>query len=87
MANLIPKIAKMLGVELGEEFKIDIRSNDIFQITESGIWMKKDVNKDEWVEMPFEFMMLCNGDANIVKLNALNRALQEKTATCCKNLL
>lgn len=68
MANLIPKIAKMLGVELGEEFKIDIRSNDIFQITESGIWMKKDVNKDEWVEMPFEFMMLCNGDANIVKL-------------------
>lgn len=46
MANLIPKIAKMLGVELGEEFKIDIRSNDIFQITESGIWMKKDVNKD-----------------------------------------
>lgn len=66
--NLIPDIAKMLGVELGEEFKIDIRSNDIFQITESGIWMKKDVNKDEWVEMPFEFMMLCNGDAEIIKL-------------------
>lgn len=66
--NLIPEIAKMLGVELGEEFQIDIRSNDIFQITESGIWMKKDVNKDEWVEMPFEFMMLCNGDAVVIKL-------------------
>lgn len=66
--NLIPEIAKMLGVELGEEFKIDIRSNDIFQITESGIWMKKDVNKDKWVEKPFEFMMLCNGDAVIVKM-------------------
>lgn len=65
--NLIPQIAQMLGVELGEEFQIDIRSNDIFQITESGIWMKKDVNKDEWVEKPFEFMMLCNGDAVIVK--------------------
>ena len=68
MANLIPKITKMLGVELGEKFKIDIRGNDIFQITESGIWMEKDVNKDEWVEMPFEFMMLCNGDAEVVKL-------------------
>lgn len=67
--NLIPAIARMLGVELGEEFKIDIRSNDVFQITESGIWMKKDVNKDEWVEMPFEFMMLCNGDAAIVKMS------------------
>ena len=66
--NLIPEIAKMLGVELGEEFQIDIRSNDIFQITESGIWMKKDVNKDEWVEKPFEFMMLCNGDAVVIKL-------------------
>lgn len=66
--NLIPEIARMLGVKLGEEFKIDIRSNDIFQITESGIWMKKDVNKDEWVEMPFEFMMLCNGDAKLIKL-------------------
>lgn len=66
--NLIPEIAKWLGVEIGEEFQIDIRSNDIFQITESGIWMKKDVNKDEWVEMPFEFMMLCNGDAVVIKL-------------------
>lgn len=66
--NLIPEIAKMLGVELGEAFKIDIRGNDIFQITESGIWMEKDVNKDEWVEIPFEFMMLCNGDAEIIRL-------------------
>lgn len=66
--NLIPEIAKMLGVELGEEFKIDIRGNDIFQITESGVWMRKGIDKEEWVEKPFEFVMLCNGDAEIVKL-------------------
>lgn len=66
--NLIPEIARMLGVEIGEEFKIDISGNDIFQITESGIWMEKDVNKEEWVEKPFEFVMLCNGDAEVVKL-------------------
>lgn len=69
MANLIPKIAKMLGMELGEKFKIDIRGNDIFQITESGIWMRKGIDKEEWVEKPFEFVMLCNGDAEIIKLH------------------
>ena len=66
--NLIPEIAKMLGVELGEEFKIDIRGDDIFQITESGVWMRKGIDKEEYVEKPFEFVMLCNGDAEIIKL-------------------
>lgn len=58
----------MLGVELGEEFKIDTSGDDIFQITESGVWMKKGIDKGEWVEKPFEFVMLCNGDAEIIRL-------------------
>lgn len=66
--NLIPEIAKLLGVELGEEFKIDIRGDDIFQITEAGVWMRKGIDKEEWVEKPFEFVMLCNGDAEVIKL-------------------
>lgn len=66
--NLIPEIARMLGVELGEEFKIDIRGDDIFQITEAGVWMRKGIDKEEWVEKPFEFVMLCNGDAEVIKL-------------------
>lgn len=66
--NLIPEIAKMLGVELGEEFKIDTSGDDIFQITESGVWMRKGIDKEEWVEKPFEFVMLCNGDAEIIRL-------------------
>lgn len=66
--NLIPGIAKMLGVELGEEFKIDTSGDDIFQITESGVWMRKGIDKEEWVEKPFEFVMLCNGDAEIIRL-------------------
>ena len=66
--NLIPKIAELLGVELGEEFKLDICGDDIFQITESGIWMRKGIDKEEWVEKPFEFVMLCNGDAEVIKL-------------------
>lgn len=66
--NLIPQIAKMLGVKLGEEFKIDTSGDDIFQITESGVWMRKGIDKEEWVEKPFEFVMLCNGDAEIIRL-------------------
>lgn len=66
--NLTPEIAKMLGVELGEEFKIDTSGDDIFQITESGVWMRKGIDKEEWVEKPFEFVMLCNGDAEIIRL-------------------
>ena len=66
--NLIPKIAEMLGVELGEEFKIDTSGDDIFRITESGVWMRKSIDKEEWLEKPFEFVMLCNGDAEIIKL-------------------
>lgn len=66
--NLIPEIAKMLGVELGKEFKIDTSGDDIFQITESGVWMRKGIDKEEWVEKPFEFVMLCNGDAEVIRL-------------------
>lgn len=68
MANLIPEIAKMLGLKLGEEFKIDTSGDDIFKITESGVWMRKSIDKEEWLEKPFEFVMLCNGDAEIIRL-------------------
>lgn len=68
MANLIPKIVELLGVELGEEFKLDTCGDDIFKITKSGLWMKKDTGKDEWVEKPFKFAMLCKGDGEVVKL-------------------
>ena len=68
MANLIPQIAEMLGVKLGEEFKIDTSGDDIFRITESGVWMRKGIDKEEWLEKPFEFVMLCNGDAEIIRL-------------------
>lgn len=66
--NLMPKIAELLGVELGEEFKLDTCGDDIFQITESGLWMRKNIAKEAWVEKPFKFAMLCKGDGEVVKL-------------------
>lgn len=66
--NLIPEICKILGVELGENFKLDTCGDDIFKITESGLWMKKYTGKNEWVEKPFKFATLCKGDGEVVKL-------------------
>lgn len=66
--NLMLQIAEMLGVAVGEEFKLDTCGDDIFKITKSGFWMRKSVDKNEWVEKPFKFAMLCKGDGEVVKL-------------------
>lgn len=68
--NLIPEIAKMLGVELGEEFKIDI-NNEIYQITKNCMYIKKMNDEgqfDMWEEVPRCFIKLLAGNAKIVKL-------------------
>lgn len=68
--NLIPKIAQMLGVELGEEFKIDI-NNEIYQITKNCMYRKKMNDEgqfDMWEEVPRCFIKLLAGNAKIVKL-------------------
>lgn len=68
--NLIPEIAKMLGVELGEEFKVNI-NNEIYQITRDGMYVKKINDEgqfDMWEEVPRCFIKLLAGDAEIVKM-------------------
>ena len=68
--NLIPEIAKMLGVELGEKFKIDI-NNEIYQITRICMYREKMNDEgqfDMWEEVPRCFIKLLAGDAKIIKL-------------------
>ena len=68
--NLIPEIAKMLGVELGEEFKVNI-NNEIYQITRDRMYVKKINDEgqfDMWEEVPRCFIKLLAGDAEIVKM-------------------
>lgn len=68
--NLIPEIAKMLGVELGEEFKINI-NGEIYQITKEGMWRKKmndEGNFDMWKEVPRCFIKLLAGGAEVIQL-------------------
>lgn len=66
--NLIPEIAKMLGVELGEEFKIKGREY-IFHFVDNGLV----ACRTDGSELPHEnclahFLWLINGEEEIVKL-------------------
>lgn len=66
--NLIPQIAKMLGVELGEEFKIKGREY-IFHFVDNGLV----ACRTDGSELPHEnclahFLWLINGEEEIVKL-------------------
>lgn len=67
--NLIPKIAEMLGVELGEEFKIKGREY-IFHFVDNGLV----ACRTDGSELPHEnclahFLWLINGEEEIVKLS------------------
>lgn len=66
--NLIPKIARMLGVELGEEFKIKGREY-IFHFVDNGLI----AYRTDGSVLPYEnclthFLWLINGEEEIVKL-------------------
>lgn len=66
--NLIPKIAELLGVELGEEFEIEGYS-ELFMITDDkGLMATDDEPETEWEPANALFVALLNGDEAIVKL-------------------
>ena len=62
MINYMPEIAKMLGVELDEEFEIVGYKNRNFKITECGI---KKLEGGEWVSGSFIFEGLLTGECTI----------------------
>ena len=66
--NLIPEIAKMLGVELGEEFKVKGREH-IFHFVDNGLI----AYRIDGSVLPYEnclahFLWLINGEEEIIKL-------------------
>lgn len=46
--NLIPKIAEMLGVEIGEEFKIKGSDSSIFKLEGTGLFSRKNTDDSIW---------------------------------------
>lgn len=67
MANLIPEICKMLGVELGEEFEVNLNGwNNTYRFNNNGLYGRTQTEK--WIACPELFCLLTTGNAEIVKL-------------------
>ena len=62
--NYMADVARMLGVELGEEFKID-SSNLIYKFLENGLYFRC---IEGWLPAEYQFFDLIKGDSKIVKL-------------------
>lgn len=66
--NYYKQIAEMLGVELGEEFKVSITEAFVYKITENGLRRRYHTDL-KWVESPpVTLTSLLRGDYSIVKL-------------------
>lgn len=68
--NLIPEICKMLGVELGEEFKVDrYEYNGLtFKFAENMLMSRSDLKGAEWGITYVILSELLAGDVEIVKI-------------------
>lgn len=68
--NLIPEIARMLGVEIGEEFKVDrYEYNGLtFKFAENMLMSRSDLKGAEWGITYVILSELLAGDAEIVKI-------------------
>ena len=66
--NLIPEIAKMLGVELNEEFKIKGREGAIYKFIVDGLLVSDDDAEKVYVTTHMPLVGLVRGDIEIVKL-------------------
>lgn len=66
--NLIPEICKMLGVELGEEFKIKGRKGAIYKFIVDGLLVSDDDAEKVYIATNVPLVGLVRGDIEIVKL-------------------
>ena len=66
--NLIPEICKMLGVELGEEFKIKGREGAIYKFIVDGLLVSYDDAEKVYTATHVPLVGLVRGDIEIVKL-------------------
>lgn len=79
--NLIPEICKMLGVELGEEFKIKDYELTL-TITDKGLMAADDSSETGWTPANALFVVLLNGDAEIVKIPWKPKMYEEYWTFC-----
>ena len=64
--NYMADVAKMLGVELGEEFKLE-RHNEMYKFTEEGLMYYLGDNRG-WSTAPFTLNDTLSGKYSVIKL-------------------
>ncbi len=62
--NYMPEVAKMLGVELGERFKLNDGTDMDFMLAENGVWM---FNDGMQTVSDFVLGKMLRGDFKIIK--------------------
>ena len=67
--NLIPGITKMLGVELGEEFKVDKYDEMTFKFAENMLVARADFKGAKWGITYLVLSELLGGNVEIIKLS------------------
>ena len=66
--NLIPEIAKVLGVEIGEKFKVTRYANVVFRFDETSLQFYSNLT-NEWRETSDElYKMIMKGDTEVKRL-------------------
>ena len=66
--NYYEEISKMLGVELGEEFKLSYSKDYVYKITWDGLMIRQ-LGESKWYEsIPSTLTKLFAGEFNVVKL-------------------
>lgn len=66
--NLMPQIAEMLGLQLGEEFKVKGYGEVTYMLTNEGLMATDDDQEKEWTPANVLFVALLNGKDEIVKI-------------------
>lgn len=66
--NLIPEIARMLGVEIGEEFKVDKYDEMTFKFAENMLVARADFKGAKWGITYVVLSELLGGNVEIIKL-------------------
>jgi hypothetical protein len=81
--NLIPQIAQMLGVEIGEEFKVKGDDETTYIFTDDGLKLTYDggIGMVE-ISSDAAFAALLNGDAEIVKIPWKPKMYEEYWTFC-----
>lgn len=69
MKNLMPEIAKLLGVEIGEEFKVKQMPHDIYKFDEDSNFKYYCKEEQEWAIATTDTLYsILNGNYEIIKL-------------------